>query len=133
MKGAFIVGNDINPFFRYAVRKIKNPEKVCLIDDGSGSVNYNPNYNPINHYKHIRNKLLYSFLSIKSFKIRTSYFFSTYDSIKKVFDGEFIKNDFEFLKNKKVQQQPKNCIYFVGDPHVERGYLDEKIYLKILY
>lgn len=126
-----IVGNDINPFFRFASKQ-NGLNEIVFIDDGSGTLSYSKD-NPYNGLKQFKNKLIYHLLSVKKHEISPTIYFTTFPKVfKNVLNGTVIHNNFGFLKNSFSESNNNGKIYFVGDPHVERGYLNIQQYLEIL-
>jgi hypothetical protein len=125
-----LVGNDLNAFYRYACKKSKNV-KISFIDDGSGSVNYKAE-NPFKYFKNYKNKLLYKFLRINNYDILFDQYFTSYGSFfLQKFKYKIVNNNFNYLKNISFSNI-NDYIIFIGDPHVERGYISEDNYLDIL-
>ncbi len=130
-KKASLIGNDINYFFRYTVKKNQN-NKIVYIDDGTATINYKED-NPYKTFKDKKNRLLYQFLGIKTFIIKPTIFFTNYKEILKTkTKSKIIENDYSYLKEVIKNQKESTIIYFIGDPHVERGYLTKETYLNKL-
>lgn len=130
-KSSNIIGNDLTIFFRY-VTKHKNLKDVIFIDDGNGTVNYNPQ-NPFNDFKGRSNKFIYRFLSIDKHVFYPNIFFTAYpDYIKLLPNQKIIINNFSFISNLKKHTNKVNKVYFIGDPHVERGYMTKEQFFDTL-
>lgn len=130
-KNADLIGNDITIYYRYATKK-KGIGQTIFIDDGNGTVNYKEE-NPYKDFKNIKNKTLFKLLGISKHIIATDVFFTAYPSfISKKENQKVIKNDFSHIKLLKANKGKSDLVYFIGDPHVERGYLSKEKYLKIL-
>lgn len=133
LKPNIIIGNDINPYFNAYVRyKSGDRTKVYLIDDGSGSINLDLNEVKYQFIKHPRNKFLYQGLGIKNYRLKVDYFFTSYKGFKQFDDLATIENSWSFLKSKVSSQNARDVLIFIGDPHVERGYLTEDQFLDVL-
>lgn len=130
-KGSSIIGNDITIFFRY-VTKNKNLKEIIFIDDGNGTVNYNPQ-NPYIDFKSRSNKIIYKFLAIHRHVFNPHIFFTAYpEYIKLLPYQKIIINNFSYLSNLKKNTTKINKIYFIGDPHVERGYMTKEQFIDTL-
>lgn len=125
---ATIIGNDINYFFRYASKKM-NDGNVILIDDGSGSINYKQD-SPFQRLNDKKNKFLFILLGIKKYIIKPKMFFTSFaEDLKSIKELNVLENNYLYLKHKVKTYEIKNVIYFIGDPHVERGYINKDEYL----
>ncbi len=130
-QNSVIIGNDINPFFRFATKN-KGLKDIVFIDDGSGTLSYSMD-NPYKRLKQLKNKWIYNLLGVQEHEIHPSIYFTTFPKVfKNVVNGSVIHNNFGFLKSSFSESSNNGKIYFVGDPHVERGYLDIHQYLEIL-
>lgn len=132
-KKADLIGNDITIFYRYATKK-RGIDKIVFIDDGSGTINFCKE-NPYIKLKNPKNKFIYRFLGIEKHVIPIDIFFTAYpDFILKHKNNkqDLIANEFEYLKKTKLKQNKSDLVYFIGDPHVERGYISQEKYLQIL-
>ena len=128
---ATIIGNDITAYFRY-MSKNKKISKIVFIDDGNGTINYT-NDNPYRVFKNFKSKFTYKFLNIDKHKIEPHVFFTSYpESIGSMDSKTIIKNEFSYIKSLKSKEKRIDKYYFVGDPHVERGYLSREEYLNVL-
>lgn len=126
-----IIGNDLTIFFRY-VTKNKKLKDIIFIDDGNGTVNYSSK-NPYEDFKGRSNKFIYKFLGIHNHVFFPSIFFTAYPNyIKPLYNQKIIINNFNYLKNIKKHTKTINKIYFIGDPHVERGYMTKKQFIDTL-
>lgn len=133
LKPDIIIGNDINPYFNaYVQFKSRDETQVYLIDDGSGSINLDLNEVKYRFLKHPRNKILYQGLGIKNYRLKVDYFFTSYKGFKQFDELITIENSWSFLKSKLKSQKARDVFIFIGDPHVERGYLSEVQFLDIL-
>lgn len=125
-----IIGNDLNPYYRFATRS-KQLEKIVFIDDGAGSVHYDGN-SPYSGYG-IKNKIMYQLLGIKNHIVRPNVFFTSFTLDKfltfKSEDQIIVANSFQYLKSRCEDKKKSDVIFFIGDPLVERGYISFEKYI----
>lgn len=130
-KGSSIIGNDITIFFRY-ITKNKKIKNIVFIDDGNGTINYNSK-NPYEEFKGRSNKFIYKFLAIHKHVFFPNIFFTAYpESIKPLSNQKIITNNFAYINNLKKNTVTIEKVYFIGDPHVERGYMSKEEYIEAL-
>ncbi|RAR70249.1 hypothetical protein [Flavobacterium aciduliphilum] len=128
-----IIGNDLNPYYRFATRS-KKLKKIVFIDDGAGSVHYDGN-SPYSGYG-IKNKMMYRLLGIKNHIVRPNVFFTAFllekFLPKKSENQTIITNSFKYLKSKCQDKERSDIMFFIGDPLVERGYISFEKYVQAI-
>lgn len=124
-----LIGNDLNPYFRFACR-IANAKKIVFIDDGTGSVHYNGE-NPFLKLRGIKHKFAYRFLGIDKVDLVPNVYFTAHQLVHyQLKEGQVIeKNSFQLLKHLGEGKPQKKVAYFIGDPIVERNYITEEKYI----
>ena len=132
-KKTTIIGNDLNPYFRYATRS-KQLKDIVFIDDGAGSTHYDGS-SPYLTYG-IKNKIMYRLLGLKSHLVKPLTFFSSFSLErfidKKDIDQNIIRHSFEYLRSSAKEKQKSKIIFFIGDPLVERGYISLEKYIEAI-
>lgn len=119
-----------NPLFRYLVFKLKNGS-FFLIDDGSSTLNFS-NLSPFSTFKSFKNKLVYHILGISYFDIpNCGTFFTAYPEAIRLSNFHIVRNSYSYIM-KNCKYSFNNSIYFIGDTHVEKGYLTLDNYIEIL-
>lgn len=133
-KDTSIIGNDLNPYFRYAT-KSKGLKEIVFIDDGTGTVHYTGS-NPYDTMIGVKARLLYRLLNIRHHKVVPNLFFCAFNlenySPDPVANQKYIKHSFDYFSSLATNKSKKDVIYFIGDPLVTRGYLTLEKYLFII-
>jgi hypothetical protein len=124
-----LIGNDLNPYFRFACRNAKS-NKIVFIDDGTGSVHYNGE-NPFLKLRGVKHKFAYRFLGIDKIDLVPNVYFTAHQLVHyQLKSGQIIEeNKFQLLKHLGEGKPQKKVAYFIGDPIVERNYISEEKYI----